>query len=233
MTTRASSTTTGTEPSRHAPPPDCPDCPRLAAFREAQRLSEPSWFNAPVPSFGPAHARLVVVGLAPGLRGANRTGRPFTGDFAGTLLYPILQAHGFARGTYGASPDDGFELLDCRVCNAVRCVPPANRPTPAEIATCRRYLVGELTGPHAPAAILALGRVAHESTLRSLGLTPRRYPFAHGAWHELPSGQLLAASFHTSRYNVNTGRLTEAMFDAVVAALAARLSSPQADRGRG
>jgi uracil-DNA glycosylase family 4 len=188
-----------------------------------QQASKPEWVNAPVPSFGSASARLLVVGLAPGLRGANRTGRPFTGDFAGEVLYPVLQRYGFAAGVYGARPDDGFVLVGCRVTNAVRCVPPANRPTPAEISTCRRFLVGELRAPPAPEAFLALGRIAHESTLRALGLPLRRYPFAHGAWHELPTGQVLAASFHTSRYNVNTGRLTTAMFEAVVARLASLL----------
>ena len=174
----------------------------------------------PCPRFGDPRARLLVIGLAPGLRGANRTGRPFTGDFAGAVLYPALLRHGFARGSYGAAPDDGFELLGCRIANAVRCVPPENKPTPAEIATCRRFLVDELTGAGAPAAMLALGRIAHETTLRCLGLRLRAYPFAHGACHRLPDGRILASSFHTSRYNVNTGRLTEAMFDAVVARLA-------------
>ena len=176
-----------------------------------------------MPSFGAPAARLVVVGLAPGLRGANRTGRPCTGDYAGEVLFPVLLRHGFARGRFAADPQDGLELVDCRIANAVRCVPPANRPTPAEIATCRRFLVDELGGVAAPRAILALGRIAHESTLRALGLRLRAHPFAHGAWHRLPTGQLLAASFHTSRYNINTGRLTVAMFDAVVARLAAEL----------
>jgi uracil-DNA glycosylase len=178
-----------------------------------------------VPSFGAPAARLLVVGLAPGLRGANRTGRPFTGDFAGAILYPALLRHGFARGRYAAAVDDGFELVDCRIANAVRCVPPANRPTPAEIATCRRFLVGELGADPAPRAVLTLGRIAHESALRALGLTLRRFPFAHGAWHDLPDGRVLAASYHTSRYNVNTGVLTESMFDAVVARLAAALAA--------
>jgi uracil-DNA glycosylase family 4 len=185
-----------------------------------------------VPAFGDPRARLVVIGLAPGLRGANRTGRPFTGDFAGEVLYPALLRHGFARGRYGAAPDDGLALVDCRIANAVRCVPPANRPTPAEIATCRRFLAPELGGPDAPAALLALGRIAHESALRCLGLRLATYPFAHGAWHQLPDGRILAASFHTSRYNVNTGRLTEAMFDGVVARLARALATPRpATRG--
>ena len=219
-----SSTTTRPECARPAPDADCALCPRLLAFRTANRAAAADWFNAPVPAFGDPAARLVVVGLAPGLRGANRTGRPFTGDFAGAVLYPALLRHGFARGSYGAAPDDGFELVRCRIANAVRCVPPENKPTPAEMATCRRFLVGELTEPCAPCAILALGRIAHELTLRCLGLPLRAFPFAHGGWHELPDGRVLASSFHTSRYNVNTGRLTEAMFDAVVARLARSLA---------
>jgi uracil-DNA glycosylase family 4 len=181
-----------------------------------------------VPAFGDPAARLVVIGLAPGLRGANRTGRPFTGDFAGEVLYPALLRHGFARGRYGADPGDGFALVDCRIANAVRCVPPENRPTPAETATCRRFLEAEIAGPGAPRALLALGRIAHDSALRCLGLRLAAYPFAHGAWHRLPDGRILAASFHTSRYNVNTGRLTKAMFDAVVARLAAALAEEPA-----
>jgi uracil-DNA glycosylase len=191
-------------------------CPRLRAFREAQRAAEPGWFNAPVPSFGPADAKLLVVGLAPGLRGANRTGRPFTGDFAGEVLYPALTRHGFGRGIFAARTDDGFELVGCRVANAVRCVPPANRPTPDEVKTCRRFLVGELSGTEAPAVVLALGRVAHESVLRAVGARPAACRFAHGAVHVLPGGGTLVSSFHTSRYNVNTGLLTPSMFDAVV-----------------
>lgn len=197
-------------------------CPRLAAFRAAWRAAEPTWFNAPVPSFGPADAPLLVVGLAPGLRGANRTGRAFTGDFAGEILYPALARHGFAEGRFAAQVDDGFRPTRCRIANAVRCVPPANRPTPAEVATCRRFLEGEIAGPVPPRLILALGRIAHESVLRAVGAKPNRFPFAHGARHRLPTHQELLSSFHTSRYNVNTGLLTPAMFDAVVAE-AARL----------
>ena len=221
--TTPSTTTSAAEPIRAAPARDCSLCPRLHAFLNAQRLLEPGWFNAPVPSFGAPAARLVVVGLAPGLRGANRTGRPFTGDFAGEVLYPALRRHGFAKGNFAADPRDGFELVDCRIANAVRCVPPANRPTPAEIATCRRFLLDELGGAAGPRVILALGRIAHETTLRALGLPLRGYPFAHGAWYGLPTGQVLAASFHTSRYNINTGRLTVEMFEAVVARLAVEL----------
>lgn len=210
-------TTRPTDGPRPAPDHDCPLCPRLQAFRHAQRAAEPGWFNAPVPSWGPADARLLVVGLAPGLRGANRTGRPFTGDYAGEVLYPALARHGFARGRFAARVDDGLELVDCRVTNAVRCVPPQNKPTPAEVATCRRFLEGQLGGEAPPRVILALGRIAHESVLRALGTKPARHPFGHGATHALPGGRVLLASYHTSRYNVNTGVLTEAMFDAVVA----------------
>ena len=217
-----SSTTSRADPGPPAPDRDCPLCPRLAAFRAEQRKNEPSWFNAPVPSWGPVGAPLIVVGLAPGLRGANRTGRPFTGDFAGEVLYPALVRHGFAVGAFAARPDDGLRLTRCRITNAVRCVPPANRPTPAEIGTCRRFLLGELVGPQPPRLILVLGRVAHESVLRALQFRLAAHPFAHGVAHELPDGRTLLCSFHSSRYNVNTGRLTFAMFDAVVAE-AARL----------
>lgn len=227
-TTRASTTTTRAEPARPAPVHDCPNCPRLQAFRDANRRAEPGWFNGPVPSFGPGRARLLIVGLAPGLRGANRTGRPFTGDYAGAVLYPALLRHGLARGEYAADPGDGLALVDCRISNTVRCVPPENRPTPAEAATCRQFLVPELTGDGAPAFVLALGRIAHEAVLRALAVPLRLVPFAHGGWHRLPTGQTLASSFHTSRYNVNTGRLTEAMFDAVVARLAGALAEPPA-----
>jgi uracil-DNA glycosylase family 4 len=215
--------TTSASPARPAPDHDCDLCPRLKAFRDAQRAAEPDWFNAPVPSFGPADARLLVVGLAPGLRGANRTGRPFTGDFAGEVLYPALTRQGLASGSFAARTDDGLVLRDCRVTNAVRCVPPANRPTPAEAATCRRFLAGEVNGPTPPRVILALGRIAHDSTLRALGLSPARHPFGHGGVHRLGDGRTLVASYHSSRYNVNTGRLTPTMFAAVVARVAALL----------
>lgn len=214
-------------PRRPVPSRDCPLCPRLVAFREVQRTVEPLWHNAPVPSFGPAEAPLVVVGLAPGLRGANRTGRPFTGDFAGEVLYPALIRHGFGRGVFKARVDDGVELTRCRIVNAVRCVPPANKPTPQEITTCRAFLIPEITGEPAPQVILALGRIAHDSVLRTFGLKVGRHPFGHGRVHELPGGQTLLSSFHTSRYNVNTGVLTEAMFDAVVARAAALLGGPE------
>lgn len=199
-----------TEPGR-----DCPLCPRLAAFRDDWRRKEPGWHNAPVATFGDADARLLIVGLAPGLRGANRTGRPFTGDFAGDLLYRTMLDFGFAFGSYGASPDDGLVLVDAAIANAVRCVPPENKPTTAEIATCRRFLAATIATMPRLAAILALGRIAHDSTVAALGLKRSTAPFAHGAVHEVRPGFVLHDSYHCSRYNTNTGRLTEGMFRSV------------------
>lgn len=200
-----------------APDHDCRLCPRLAAFREANRKRfaadpEGPWHNAPVPSFGPREAPLLVVGLAPGLRGANRTGRPFTGDWAGDLLYAALLRFGLADGTYGERADDGLVLRRARICNAVRCVPPENRPTPAEIATCNRFLAAELAAMPRLKVVLALGAIAHQAVLRALGLSQAGHRFAHGALHALPAGLYLADSYHCSRYNTNTGRLTESMF---------------------
>ncbi len=201
-----------------APGRDCPLCPRLAAFREVNRAAHPEWHNAPVPSFGPLDARLLIVGLAPGLRGANRTGRPFTGDFAGKLLYGTLLEHGLALGDYRENPDDGLTLQGCRIVNAARCVPPENKPLPAEIAHCNEFLAAELAGlPHLR-AILALGGIAHQSVLRAYGLRQSFAKFSHGGMHALSNGMLLANSFHVSRLNTNTGRLTPAMFEAVIAA---------------
>jgi uracil-DNA glycosylase len=210
------------------PPRDCLLCPRLAAFREVQRADHPEWFNAPVPSFGDERAELLIVGLAPGLRGANRTGRPFTGDHAGTLLYDTLRKFGFAGGVYDARPDDGLVLHRARIINAVRCVPPQNKPQPAEIATCRRFLAGELAAADRVRAILALGAVAHASVIAALGLRRALFPFGHGRLHALPQGGLLADSYHCSRYNTNTGKLTVAMFEAVFAALVQRLGRVEA-----
>ncbi|MFP4271224.1 MAG: uracil-DNA glycosylase, partial [Alphaproteobacteria bacterium] len=167
----------------------------------------------------PADARLVIVGLAPGRGGANRTGRPFTGDYAGDVLYAALIAHGFARGTYRAAPDDGLELADCRVTNAVRCVPPQNKPTGAEIANCRPFLEDELAVAPRPDVVLCLGRVAFAASLRALGQVPARHGFDHGAATRVARGPTLIASYHTSRYNLNTGRLTHAMFDGVMATI--------------
>jgi uracil-DNA glycosylase family 4 len=217
------------DPAFEGPGRDCPICPRLVAFRQKNRESERGWHNAPVPSFGAASARLLVVGLAPGLKGANRTGRPFTGDYAGDLLYETLRKFGFAEGAYGRSADDGFRLIDCRVTNAVRCVPPENKPTPSEIAGCRSFLAAEIAGMPRLGAIMALGAIAHASTLAALGERLSRRPFKHGVLHELEGGLVLADSYHCSRYNTNTGRLTAAMFEAVVAALEARLGQDVKD----
>ncbi len=195
---------------------DCPLCPRLAAFRDQWRANEPGWFNAPVPSFGPRDAQLLIVGLAPGLRGANRTGRPFTGDYAGDLLYATLKEYGFARGDFEARIDDTLELIDARITNGVRCVPPENKPTPAEINTCRTFLSPTLAEMPRLRAIVTLGRIAHETTVRALGGRLKETPFKHGARSVL--GPLaLFASYHCSRYNTNTGVLTPEMFRAVFA----------------
>ena len=195
---------------------DCPRCPRLAEFRHAWRAKEPTWFNAPVPSFGPLDGRLLIVGLAPGLQGANRTGRPFTGDFAGVLLYDTLKRYKFARGDYAAHPDDGLELIDCRISNAVRCVPPENKPTPAEIRTCRDFLAPTIAEMKNLRAIVALGRIAHETTVRALGGKLSGAAFGHGRRHAI--GPLaLFCSYHCSRYNTNTGVLTPEMFHEVFA----------------
>ena len=203
---------------------DCPLCPRLVGFRELHRAREPGWHNAPVPSFGGAGGRLLIVGLAPGLRGANRTGRPFTGDWAGDLLYPTLIRHGLAAGEFQARPDDGLVLVDCRITNAVRCVPPENKPTPAEAKTCLPYLAGEIAALPPGGGMLALGRIAHDAVLSALAARKALFPFAHGRFHELPDGHWLADSYHSSRYNTNTGRLTPEMFDQVIGAIAARLA---------
>jgi uracil-DNA glycosylase family 4 len=206
-----------------APDHDCALCPRLQAFREDNRATNPAWHNAPVPSFGPLGARLLVVGMAPGLRGANRTGRPFTGDHAGLLLYHTLIAHGFATGNYLAAPDDGLSLHDCRIVNAVRCVPPANLPEPSEVKACNRFLRMELQAMMSLRIVLALGVLAHAAVLKACGMPAARLRFRHGALHELPDGLLLADSYHVSRYNTNTGRLTDAMFDSVVGTVAEQL----------
>jgi uracil-DNA glycosylase family 4 len=209
--------------SESAPSRDCPLCPRLAAFRNDNRLSEPEWFNAPVPSFGGANASLLIVGLAPGIQGANRTGRPFTGDYAGDLLYGTLLEYGFAQGNYEARPDDGLRLIDCRISNAVRCVPPQNKPLPAEINTCRRFLVGTREEMPKLRAVVMLGRVAHDSTLKAFGLRATEAPFGHGAEHQVGDVRLFD-SYHCSRYNTNTGVLTPKMFKAVFASVKSYLA---------
>ncbi len=206
----------GATGSLSKPPPttpghDCPRCPRLVAFRKEWRKKEPTWFNAPVPSFGPANARLLIVGLAPGLQGANRTGRPFTGDYAGVLLYDTLNRYKFARGEYGAHPDDGLTLTDCRITNAVRCVPPENKPTTAEIKTCRDFLNPTIAEMKKLRVILALGRIAHDSIVTALGAKKSATPFKHGGRHDI-GDYTLYSSYHCSRYNTNTGVLTPEMF---------------------
>jgi uracil-DNA glycosylase len=208
---------------------DCPRCPRLVAFRQSWRQTEPDWFNAPVDSFGPVAAQLLIVGLAPGLRGANRTGRPFTGDYAGDLLYATLTEFGFARGHYAASVDDGLELLDCRITNAVRCVPPDNKPTPQEITTCRDFLKAAIAEMSNLRAVIALGRIAHESFVQASGARRSQFPFAHGRTHLLPHGLpalTLLDSYHCSRYNTNTGVLTPQMFRDVIAAARKLIDAP-------
>jgi uracil-DNA glycosylase family 4 len=206
-----------------SPPHDCAVCPRLAAYRQQNQAAHPDWFNAPVPSFGPVDAPLLVVGMAPGVKGANRTGRPFTGDHAGMLLYTSLLKFGIADGTYDERPDDGLVLLRSRVTNAVRCVPPANLPTPVETRACNGFLAGELAAMPALRVVLALGVLAHNAVLRACGMTPSRTPFKHGASVDLPGGLILTDSYHVSRYNTNTGVLTTAMFEDVVAGIVARL----------
>jgi uracil-DNA glycosylase len=198
-----------------APGRDCGSCPRLVDFRLAQRQQHGDWHNAPVPSFGELTARLLIVGLAPGLKGANRTGRPFTGDFAGELLYATLAKFGFAEGTYAARTDDAFRLVDCRVTNAVRCVPPENKPEPGEIKACNGFLAREIEAMPQLRAVLALGAIAHGAILTALGRRKSQHKFAHGAQYEPGQGFILADSYHCSRYNTNTGVLTTAMFEGV------------------
>lgn len=200
-----------------APEPshDCPLCPRLKAFRDENRRKFPDWFNAPVPGWGDPAPRLMIVGLAPGLKGANRTGRPFTGDYAGDLLYATLLKFGLATGTYEQDPHDTLRLRGTMIVNAVRCVPPENKPLPSEIATCRQFLSGSIEA-HRPRVFLALGRIAHDSLLSTLGERRALYPFAHGAEHRLTGGAVLFDSYHCSRYNTNTGVLTTEMFEDVV-----------------
>ena len=201
------------------PAADCPLCPRLVAYRRANQAAHPEWFNGSVPSFGPLDAPLLIVGMAPGVKGANRTGRPFTGDHAGILLYETLRKFGFARGAYDARPDDGMELERCRVVNAVRCVPPKNLPEPVEVRTCNGFLAGELAGMPKLQVVLTLGVLSHNATVRGLGLVPARVPFRHGSLTPLPGERILADCYHVSRYNTNTGVLTTAMFEAVIGAI--------------
>lgn len=212
-------------PALDLPPPDCPLCPRLAEFRAKARAKYPDWHNAPVMPFGPADAPLLIVGLAPGLQGANRTGRPFTGDYAGDLLYATLLEYGLARGVYERRPDDSLELVDCRISNAVKCVPPENKPVPEEIRACNRFLTSELAAMPGLKVILALGAIAHDAVLVASGLRKSSAKFAHGARHDLPQGRVLYDSYHCSRYNTNTNRLTPAMFRDVVGRARAALTA--------
>ena len=202
---------------------DCPLCPRLLEFRQANRTANPEWHNAPVLSFGETDARLLIVGLAPGLRGANQTGRPFTGDTAGVLLYASLLKFGFARGDYAARADDGLTLIDCRITNAVRCVPPENRPVGAEVAACREFLAGEIKALGRLQVVLALGTLAHGAVLAALGERKSAWKFGHRNFHDLSGGLVLADSYHCSRYNTNTGKLTEEMFHGVFEDIRSRL----------
>ena len=218
-------------------PPSCPDspeavfdpscrlCPRLAAFRDENGARHPHYHNAPVAAFGPGDARLLIVGLAPGLHGANATGRPFTGDYAGELLYETLYAYGFSTAAASRHAGDDLRLRNCRITNAVRCVPPLNRPLPEEIRRCLPYLRHDLSVQPKPGVVLALGRVAHEAVLRALGLRLASHPFSHGAKERLPEERTLLSSYHCSRYNTSTGRLTAAMFRAVVAEARALVES--------
>ncbi|HET6620959.1 MAG TPA: uracil-DNA glycosylase [Dongiaceae bacterium] len=206
------------------PDRDCPLCPRLVEFRLAARAKFPDWHNAPVAPFGGEEARLLIVGLAPGLQGANRTGRPFTGDYAGTLLYATLKEFGLARGEYEQRPDDTLRLVNCRISNAVKCVPPENKPTPEEIRICNRFLSEELISLPNLKAVLALGSIAHDAVLVALGQRKSSARFAHGARHALPRGLVLFDSYHCSRYNTNTGRLTTEMFRDVVGKAAAAIA---------
>ncbi|NQV81181.1 MAG: uracil-DNA glycosylase [Alphaproteobacteria bacterium] len=206
-----------------APALDCSLCPRLAAFRQANAIAFPDWHNAPVASFGGSDAALLIVGLAPGLRGANRTGRPFTGDWAGQLLYPTLLKFGLATGPYDERPDDGLQLINARITNAVRCVPPQNKPTGDEARACRPFLVSEIGGMARLKGILALGKVAHDAVLTTLGEKRSAFKFSHGALHFLGNELWLTDSYHCSRYNTNTRRLTTEMFEDVVSAAARRI----------
>ena len=228
----SAATTTILTESREDPryDPSCRRCPRLAAFLDDVREENPGYWCKPVAPFGDAAARLVIVGLAPGMHGANASGRPFTGDYAGILLYATLFAYGWSNQPTGAAVGDGLALDGCRITNSVKCLPPQNKPQPVEIANCKRYLAADLATLPRGAAILALGRIAHDATLRALGLKPRDFAFTHGARHRLDapvSGVALFDSYHCSRYNTNTRRLTPQMFDSVFDAIGAHLGAPR------
>jgi len=197
-------------------PKDCPLCPRLVAFREQNKIKHPDYYNGAVPAFTAPEVKLLIIGLAPGLHGANNTGRPFTADYAGDLLYPTLIKYGFAKGEYKERADDGLKLVDCRITNAVRCVPPENKPTPVEIKTCNQFLKKEIPTLQNTRVILTLGLIAHQATLRALDIKQSTFKFVHNAAHQAGNVTILN-SYHCSRYNTNTGRLTEQMFHAVFA----------------
>lgn len=199
------------------PPHDCPLCPRLVAFRHACRAAYPDWWNGPVPAFGDSGAWLAIVGLAPGKHGANRTGRPFTGDYAGDLLFATLAKFGLSDGAYAARIDDGLELKGAMIVNAVKCLPPGNKPTPAEIHSCRPFLEAQLAALPQVRVVIALGQIAHQSAVKVMGGRLPKAKFGHLAEHAMPDGRVLIDSYHCSRYNTNTGRLTAAMFEAVFA----------------
>ena len=206
--------------------PACRRCPRLADFLDGVRTERADYFAGPVPGFGPPGGRLLIVGLAPGMHGANRTGRPFTGDYAGLLLYRGLHALGFASAPESLAADDDLQLFDCRIANAVKCLPPANKPLPAEIDTCNAFLRAELAQVPPGGVVLALGHIAHQAVLRALGEKPSRFRFAHNARHPLPDGRWLVDSYHTSRYNVQTGRIDAAMFTAALASARELIDPP-------
>lgn len=199
---------------KHPAEPDreCKLCPRLVDFRQDNKATYPDFFNGAVQSLGPEKAPFLVIGLAPGLKGANKTGRPFTGDFSGELLFKSLDQMGWTNDKNENRPDDGFELTDCRVTNAVCCVPPQNKPTASEVNNCRPFLLARIAGMKNLKVLMALGRIAHDTTVRTFGLRVAAYKFGHGAVHYLPNGLTLVDSYHVSRYNVNTGVLTEPMF---------------------
>ena len=213
-------------PAAPAYDPDCRRCPRLAEFRDEVKAEYPTYWCRPVPPFGDANAPLLIVGLAPGMHGANATGRPFTGDYAGILLYETLYDFGYATSAVSRTAADRIELVGCRITNAVKCLPPENKPLPVEVANCNAYLAADLHALPSNAAVLALGRIAHDATLMALGLRRAHHVFAHAATHRLPSGATLFDSYHCSRYNTNTGRLTRAMFRDVFAAIARDAGRP-------
>ena len=204
---------------------NCRDCPRLAEFLDEVRSEHPDYHARPVAPFGDAHPRLLIVGLAPGMHGANRSGRPFTGDYAGILLYQTLHKFYLASAAQSVSADDGLQLIGCRITNAVKCLPPQNKPLPAEVKQCNKYLKAELTAMKEDSAVLALGTVAHQAVLTAIGARKTLFPFRHGARHELPNSLVLYDSYHCSRYNTNTRRLTTAMFEAVFADISNYLES--------